>query len=192
MLFRSISVWDMTTGKERAALKANSGLRVGTVLFSTDDKVLAVSSSPAPTEAELGLRDEVRLWDTATLKELCALQTNQLDVSIALASDGKTLASADRTIKLWSVATGKELRSLNGGGVALAFSPGEGKTLLSAGSGGTIKWWDVATGKEQGIIQTHRQGPSAVFRAYAFSPDSQLLASVSGEIELWDVPEMPR
>jgi hypothetical protein len=38
-------------------------------------------------------------------------------------------------------------------------------------------------------------GPSIVFRAYAFSPDSKLLASVnsrSGEIELWDVPEMPR
>src|SRR4029079_5536607 len=77
----TISVWDMAAGKERAALKASSQLRVETVLFSADDKVLAVSSSPAPTEAELGLRDEVRLWDTATLKELCALQTTQLGVS---------------------------------------------------------------------------------------------------------------
>jgi WD40 repeat protein len=77
---------------------------------------------------------------------------------------------------------------------ALAFSR-DGKALLSASSAGTIKWWDVATGKEQGILKTHRKGPHAVFRAYAFSPDNKLLASVnsqSGEIELWDVPESPR
>jgi endonuclease YncB( thermonuclease family) len=192
-----VKVWDVATGKERAALEASaSALRVGMVLFSPDDKVFASSSDPSPGEHPPP--GEVRVWDTATLKELCTVKTGPTNVCVAIAPDGKTLASGNRRgdIKLWSVATGKELVSLTDHRYcqALAFSR-DGKALLSASSAGTIKWWDVATGKEQGILKTHRAGPHLVFRAYAFSPDNKLLASVnsqSGEIELWDVPEAPR
>ena len=194
----TVKVWDVATGKERAALEGSSrALRVRTVLFSPNDKVLAVSSGPAPADNDL--RDEVRVWDTATLKELCTLKTAQPDVSIAVNSDCKTLATGNRrgNIKLWNVATGKELLSLTDHEAcqAIAFSR-DGKALLSASSAGTIKWWDVATGKEQGINNTHRNGPHAVPRGtYVFSPDNILLATVdtkAGVIEFWDTPEAAR
>lgn len=208
----TVKVWDMATGQERATLQASSrsqlktggllfdgALRVNAVLFSPDDKVFAVASGPTPTDAEHGIRAEIRLWETATLKELCTLATNQLDIRIALTSDGKTLASGSRpgNIKLWNVATGKELVSLTDHEAcqAVAFSR-DGKVLLSASSAGTIKWWDVATGKEQGILNTHRNGPHAVpTGTYVFSPDNKHLATVAektGVIEFWDVPEAPR
>jgi WD40 repeat protein len=190
---QTVTVWDVATGKGRGTLESPSG-RVDSVLFSPDDKIFEAACNPFPTERE----SEVRVWDTVTLKELCTLQTGQFNVSIAIASDGRTLASGTTggNIKLWNVATGKELASLTDhkGCCAIAFT-GEDKTVLSASRDGSIKWYDTATGKERGTVNAHRKRPASDFRMYAFSPNGKLLATVNswrGEIELWDVPEAPR
>ena len=116
-------------------------------------------------------------------------------LSVAYSPDGKTLAAgnADKTIKLWDVATGKdtatfgskEAGNLHAYGVySVAYSP-DGKTLAAGSMDKTIKLWDVATGKEQATLQGHTKYVSSV----AFSPDGKTLASGSGDatIKLWDV-----
>ena len=71
----------------------------------------------------------MRIWDSATGKELIALKGHASYVySVTFSPDGQRVASAgaDNTVKLWDTATGKELFALKGhaGEVNdVAFSP---------------------------------------------------------------------
>jgi WD40 repeat protein len=67
---------------------------------------------------------------------------------VSWSKDGKTLASAslDKTIRLWDVASGKELRTLKGhdaGVWSLSWSP-DGKTLASGSEDRTIRLWNMS------------------------------------------------
>ena len=102
-------------------------------------------------------------------------------------------------IKLWEVATGKELRTLPSGDLGssgaqfAAFSP-DGRWLAGLGVfHGTIKLWDVATGKELRTLAGH----GGLGYSVAFSPDGRWLAApgstrtetgdLDSTIVLWDV-----
>src|SRR5579883_2072139 len=107
--------------------------------------------------------------------------------AVAFSRDGGTLASAsaDRTVKLWESATGRNIRTLEQGSAAggVAFSP-DGRTLASANQDGTVKLWNAASGTD---IRTLRGHPGGVM-SVAFSPDGHLLASAGSDhvVRLWD------
>lgn len=110
-------------------------------------------------------------------------------MAVAFSPDGKTLASAgvDSAIKIWDVATGRELTTLvghDGWVYSLSFSP-DGKVLASGGSDKMIKIWDLAKGCELRTLNGHGNFVYSV----AFSPDGKILASGSQDkyIKLWDV-----
>ncbi|MFN9732987.1 MAG: NACHT and WD repeat domain-containing protein, partial [Microcystis sp.] len=79
--------------------------------------------------------------------------------SVNFSPDGKTLVSgsADKTIKLWNVETGQEIRTLKGHDdsvYSVNFSP-DGKTLVSGSEDNTIKLWNVETGQEIRTLKGH-------------------------------------
>src|SRR5262249_20036240 len=101
--------------------------------------------------------------------------------------DGRTLATASRsgTIRLWEVATGRQVLQLNLGGhdsiPSVTFSP-DGQWLAARDSTAQpcTRVWRVATGKE---VQQFPAGAGPI----AFSPDSKTLALSAAGIEFREV-----
>jgi WD40 repeat protein len=172
----TVRLWG-AAGRElrRLALPRKYGLGVA---LSPDGKRLACGT----------FEEEVRVWDTATGRELWCVKTESFRVSAqAFSPDGKTLATGGGKLRLWDAASGRLLRTVDGppGGTELAaFSP-DGKRVVTAGWHSVLHFWDTATGKPV----SHFEGHDHAVWAGAFSPDGKALATVSDEpfVRLWDL-----
>jgi WD40 repeat protein/serine/threonine protein kinase len=137
---------------------------------------------------------DLRGFEWYHLFRVCHVEMRTLEghthhvTSVAFSPDGQYLASgsADRTVKIWDSATGKELFTLKcpeGPVFSVAFSP-DGQRLASDGGDGTVKIWDRATGKELLALK----GPRGAGCSVAFSPDGRRLAGGGGDgaATVWD------
>jgi WD40 repeat protein len=134
--------------------------------------------------------------------------------AIAFLPDGRTCLSGagDGSLKLWDLATGRELRDFLADSLAIntvAFSP-DGRTALSGGNSSKVKLWDIATGKrirnfwDPAIVLASGEPNSdpylqwahfASVTSVAFSPDGRSALSGSWSdsdnkdavLKLWDV-----
>ncbi|MBD2343310.1 serine/threonine-protein kinase [Anabaena subtropica] len=110
-------------------------------------------------------------------------------VSLAVSPNGQIIAScgSDRTIKIWQLATGEDISTLNGHSRkvnAVAFSP-DGKTLVSGSDDNTIKVWNLKTGKAIRTIEGHRDAVHTL----AISPNGKTLVSGSDDntVKVWNL-----
>lgn len=108
---------------------------------------------------------------------------------MAALPDGQHVVSAsgDRTLKVWSLVTGTEVRTLTGHGgsvTAVAVTP-DGRSVVSGGSDNTVRLWDVTTGLEVSRYEKHAPGVTAV----AVTQDGRYAVSGGrdGMVKVWEL-----
>jgi WD40 repeat protein len=133
-----VVIWDLATGRPRHRLDL-SGARTVALAYSPDARRLATVNA---------FERPIRIWDVRTGGQLrlIACQSRPSSFSVAFSPDGRLLATAgDGTASLWNVATGRELRRVDGQANRLshvAFSP-DGRTLVATGNDDDIRFWDL-------------------------------------------------
>jgi WD40 repeat protein len=218
----SIRLWDAHTGKQ---LKCLNGFKdsIYCVAFSPDG-CYAIFCCPGQWKGDTYIRSSdysVRLWDLKADREVTKLVSlsaptadaeaarggprfqghTDIVAAVVFSPDGRQVLSggADRTLRLWDVATSKELRRLEGHTdtvTHVAFSH-DGRRALSCGDR-TVRLWDLETGRQLQCLQGHRD----LIWTVAFSPDGKWAASAGGnqqangrpvrgeadyDIRLWDL-----
>ncbi len=184
-------LWDTASRKQIHRVKL-SGKGVTRVAFSPNGRILAAGENYG----------KISLWDVAAFKEIRTFKGHSGVTAVAFSPDGTILAGGSmipfdalqktatppddgRRLRLWDVATGKEIAQLGEhaeGVSSLSISPA-GTTLI-ASSGNATHIYDLSTSKEI------RPGPGHTISVYALaiSSDGRQLISGGGDhsLRIWD------
>jgi WD40 repeat protein len=186
---RTIKIWNLITGQPIQAIVAHE-MAVNAIAFNPNGQILASGSSD----------NSVKLWDLARGREIQTLLKTTASVNALAFSPispylapqhgkGEMLAvgTADRTIKLINLNTGKEILLISGilsAVNSLVFSP-NGRILASGSNDKTIKLWDISTGKELRTVSGYVWQVGSL----AISADGQKFASGSEDnaVRTWSL-----
>jgi RNA polymerase sigma factor (sigma-70 family) len=171
----TLRLWEPTTGKLLREIDGRFWT-CGSLLFSPDDKVLAVQGERT-----------IFLLDPATGNTLHQLPVQALSPVFAFSPDGKLLATGgplsdakvgtNWSVSLWDTATGRQITILSGHNHKIhsaAFTP-DGRTLVTACYRNRVCRWDVARGElRKSFDLSLPEGRTA-----CLSPDGSTLALVS-------------
>src|SRR6185503_12645170 len=177
---KKLKLWNLSSKKEQEL--GPTVKEFSQVKFSRDGRLLALSENYT-----------VKIWDTATLRELPVLKVPnsgafaaQADAFMSFSDDGKRIATGgfDTDLIVWETETGKRLSTLSGRtnmAYNVAFSA-DGNELSS---GGRTRW-DLRTGRGVRII------PDTPGKSFGIvSPDGRTVAvmrSNSSELSIVESP----
>ncbi len=184
----SLIHWDLATGKAIVRLDVQGG------------KITDVALSPDGRSALSVARDgELIRWDLHDAAEIARFVGHgDMVWDVALLPDGKrfvsisgapgpSVDSRDTSVRLWDIATGEQLQTIELPLVTLfqaAVTP-DGKTALVTSPAPVVLMLDVETLEEIGQLQGHE----GLVPAVDISPDGRqaLTASTDGTLILWDL-----
>ena len=176
----TIALWELDRADKVASFKRN-GAQIWSVAFAGE-----------PTRVVASSHDwSVALWDARTTNAPVHVFEGHDNAvqAVAFSSRGPYVASgsADRTIKLWSLASQSIVRTYRGHKdfvTALAFA-GDGRVLASASLDGGIRVWSAASGRLIRSLSGHKQRVGGL----AFAPSGDHLASAGddGTVKLWEL-----
>lgn len=159
---KSVGLWNLNPGwvlartigaKDNPALLIN---RVTAVAFSADGQLLATGGGEPSRSGEL------KVWKVADGAPLLSLPDAHTDeiFGVCFSPDGAFVAScgADKYIRKFSLATGKQVRTFEGhtGHVLGVAWRGDGRVLASAGADNSLRIWNADNGDR--IVQVEDFG----------------------------------
>ncbi|WP_293336746.1 WD40 repeat domain-containing protein [Microcoleus sp. CAWBG58] len=161
-------------------------LETGEILYTVDKYPRAQETFVLCQETEVFVRSRnlpkhraIEIWQEGELRHTPLGHEGEI-TAILISPDSRVIAtgSADTTIKIWNLETGKLIctfgshltwKAHKGGIASLAFSP-IAPTLASSSSDGTIKLWNLRSRECSQTIKGYAN-------CLAFSPDGQTLAA---------------
>lgn len=176
--WKQIWLWDTETGEQKMVLKGAGSF----VRFSPDGKLLVTAGETTPT-----------LWELPSGAKKLSFEghgssgffTSRDVRALAFSPDSKMVISGavDGSVRVWDVATGKVLRTLDEQESITSVIFSHDGNILAATSKEVILW-ELATGRELRRITV-----SSEERARALSPDGKLLAVATlSHVEIWRLP----
>lgn len=151
---------------------------VRSVAFSYDGQILASG----------GGDKVIKLWDTATWKEISSL-TGHSDAiqAIAFSPVQRTLISAaSSTIKLWKLDSGDEITFTASDSPWSVSFDANGQFIVSGNLQGTLTLWSLSTGQEVSHFSAHTR--LSTVNSITFSPNGRFFATGSSDktVKLWN------
>ena len=186
-----ILIWDIEVGGKPSVLEGDPNKWGLSLAWSPDGRILAAG------------RAAIALWDVEKGLRTGSLSGHTDFVrGMDFSQDGRWLASAglDKTVRVWDLATRRELCCLKPEGfvhpsskgpvtepirvplLSAKFSP-DGKTLATAGADRLVRLWEVETGR---CIRSF-PGHTMTVTALVFSPDGKTVysAGLDKTVRIW-------
>jgi len=146
----TIRLWEVSSGRQLHKIAGAAQQ----VRFSPDNSSLLTVVNERSKKAREGFVGVLKLYNVATgaLIRTFSGQHTAESTAIAFSADGRLAASGswDKTVRLWEVSTGRQLKVFHGHSAAIRsvlFSP-DGRFVYSGSYDATTRVWDLASGRE--------------------------------------------